>query len=426
MTSSRSDFLWTLCGRLGFTGANGAMMLGLYLSDPEGFPLARFGSLLVFIQAQLLLSRLLLAGQDQAVVRFWPEHRRQAIRNSMFWVRTCSLVAIGLGLVAEIGISQLGLSIPRGTAMMVAVGASAQAYLDMSAATLMATLRFKAAGLLLSIGPLIRAGAVLLVAAERTEFAYTIGTVLIALGAVQVSALASRSATRQEGTDDSSFALDRLSTLRYGAWIAVADALVILSLSSAVFAVKFQGQEFANEGSRLAFAMAVAQGHFAVFLAFYQSLLPRASHCQDLAEFDRVFESGRRSSVKLAIGLVVLSGLAIAVLIPLVTRFRPEGLGFHWPLLVLTAFMVALVFEAPYGVTAQYLKRPRLQVQALAVRASIACTLAFGLSFAGAIPAVIGQAIGAFAGLSALVLFVNRAQRRHRSEEVTPCAASQA
>lgn len=428
MTSNRSDLLWTLFGRLGFTGANAVMMLGLYLGNRESFPLERFGTLLVFVQAQLLLSRVFLCGQDQAVVRFHPERGTRALHDGFYWIRRLSIVPLALVVLLQFLLAPLG-GIGREfhwpeLLFLVFVGAAAQAYLDLAAAALMARFQFRTAGLLLAIGPFLRCAAVLLVPHHRAELAFAVATILIAFLAVRIAhpEIRSRSLLTRDTAPDP----ERRAALRYGAMIAVADFLVVLGLSAAVFAVKGLGDEYAVTASRLAFAAAISQAHFAVFLAFYQSLLPRASHAASLTDFLALHRQSFRTAIGLSVGLCLMTAVAILVLRPLCERFRPEGLGFEWPLVALTAFMIVIVFEAPLGIACQYLKRPKLQVRGLAVRALIAVVLAFALATQGATAAAAGQTIGAVAGFVVLMRLVRRALLLRGKEVAEACVASQA
>ena len=110
--------------------------------------------------------------------------------------------------------------------------------------------------------------------------------------------------------------------LHYTKWVGMSDAAAqMLSQVLALLVLQRCGQD--AEAGRFAFAMQVVQVFVAVFVAFYQSLLPRAR----LGGVDAVpifLRQSLRMAARLALACVALACLAALVLPMVLEELRPE------------------------------------------------------------------------------------------------------
>ncbi|MBK8977036.1 MAG: hypothetical protein IPM29_14065 [Planctomycetes bacterium] len=366
----RSDILWTLVGRMGTTAANALLMLALSLGDLMA--LDAFGVFVAFVGGQMLLSRIVLAGQEQAMVRLHGtgELGPEALRAGLVVVRVLGLLSVGAGLAALL-LDPAWL--PSGwSPWMLALGgvaAAGSAWLDVACASFLARLRYRRVGLLQAAFATVRAAATTAAAASGSSpnLPFAVFAIVTTLGGGAVLAWSF------VGTGAAAPAARIRATLSYGRWITLADAAMVLALQQGVFLLMALGRR--QEAGRFGFALQFAQGLFAIYLAAYHALLPRASRLasrREVAPFlRRVY--GR---IGLAIGGSWILAAGIAIVLPMILeRLRPELLGFVPAFLGLAGFVTALLLEAPIGVSCHALRSPRLHLLAMSVR----CVAIFGL-----------------------------------------------
>src|SRR5690606_9063203 len=139
----------------------------------------------------------------------------------------------------------------------------------------------------------------------------------------------------------------------------------------------------------------IVQGFFAVFVAFYQALLPKAARLSGAAALQRFLVATWRTAWVLVLATIATAAVIALAAPPIVALVHPELAGFTPGFAGLTAFVTILILEAPLGVACQFLLRPRLHVAALWLRC--AAILAFGLWLVpahGELGAGIAQASG--------------------------------
>lgn len=405
---------WLVAGRLAMTASNAALMLLVALVFMDG---ATFGTFAVAISLQIVVSRAVLLGLDQGVVRM---HTVAQDRTEP--VRAAVSIAGGLGL-ALLVLGAVLAPLQPGTVrwpivVAVALGAVGSAWFDLGCAIVLARLRYRAAGLLTAAMPGVRL-AVTLAACATTHndsllpiVAYgaaTFGAGVVLLGAV----------VRRFGWHAGTEMFWR--ELHYTKWVGMSDAATVLSQVLALVVLKRCGQD--AEAGRFAFAMQAVQVFVAVYVAFYQSLLPRAARLGGVDAVPIFLRQSLRMAARLALTCAALACVAALVLPMVLEELRPELTGFGPGFLGLSAFAVVMFFEAPLGVVCQYLLRPRLQLLALLVRCAAVGALALWLVPGnGALGAGLAQFGGGVLGAMALLWLVLSALDEAKGSRA--CAAS--
>lgn len=419
----RSGLRWTLFGRLSMTAANGVLMLLCALVWMDD---ATFGSFAAVVGAQMLASRGVLAGLDQGLVRLFTTGSSPdgIARAAIAITGTLGLITLlGAGAAAAAG----GIAeIPPILVLAVGLGAAGSAWFDLGCSALLARLRYRAAGSWIAVMPAVRLAATAIACTATPSDHWLPFVVFPAVTLLGGLTLLGRTIAHH------GFAPDRATVhrvFRYSWWIGLGDAAAVLALQSGVFLLKGLGMH--AQAGRFAFALQLVQGFFAVFVAFYQALLPKAARLPNLDALPVFLHSAWRTAAVLAAAIGGTALVAAAIVPLLIARIRPEFVGFVPEFLALTAFTAVLMFEAPLGIACQYLLRPRLHVLALWLRCVF--ILAGGLwlvpAFEG-IGAASAAAIGAV--LAATVLFgvvqgaIGRRRREAEQdeEEAETCAAS--
>jgi O-antigen/teichoic acid export membrane protein len=413
----RGGLRWTLFGRLSMTAANGLLMLGcaLFFMDEE-----TFGLFAAVVGAQLLASRAVLCGLDQGVVRLFTADREPdaVVRGAV--AITLILGAFGLGvsgLVAAVG--GVGRLTPT-LALAIGAGAAGTAWFDLGCSALLARLEFRRAGLWMAAVPTARAVVTGLIA-WRTDAASW--APFLAFPAVSLVAGVTLIApvVRQHGLTANRSVVQRV--FAYSWWIGLGDAAAVLALQSGLFLLINRGM--AAEAGRFAFSLQIVQGFYAVFVAFYQALLPKAARLPGPEALPAWLRAAWRTSFVLALGCAAAAVVAGTVLPLLIRTARPDLADFAPGFYGLTAFTVVLLFEAPLGVTCQYLLRPRLHVASLWFRcAAIGVLGMFTIPALGEFGAGIAQTGGTLLAAAVLLAFVQATIARQRREEEPACAAS--
>ena len=415
-TTPRRGLRWTLIGRLTMTAANAALMLvaALVFFDDE-----TFGRFAVVVAAQLLLSRAVLAGLDQGVVRLYTAERApdQVVRAAL-WITG------SLGLIAILGGAVMALTGPRLTldpslAFAIGLGAAGSAWFDLGCSIRLARVDYRAAGLWMAAMPIARMALTIVacVIARDSLLPFVTFPLVTLLGGLTLLI----DAARRHGLHlDPSFAM---RVLRYSWWIGLGDAAAVLGMQSGLFMLTGVGMH--AEAGRYGFALQIAQGFFAVFVAFYQALLPKASRLSSAAALRRFLGATWRTAWILVFAMIATAAVVTLAAPPIVTVIRPELADFVPGFVGLTAFVAVLILEAPLGVACQYLLRPRLHVATLWLRCAAIAVLGLWLVPAqGELGAGVAQAGGAVVAALTLGLLVFAAIERRRREEVTACAAS--
>lgn len=403
-----------LIGRLTMTAATAALMLlcALVFMDE-----ATFGVFSTCIGAQLVLSRGVLLGLDSSVVRLHTaaQDRIEPVRAAVSIAGTLGLAALLLGAI-------LAPFQPRGMRweliLAVAFGAVGSAWFDLGCAVVLARLRYRAAGLLTAAMPTIRLG-VTLAACVATHDDSLLPSIAFSAATFAAGVVLLVTVARRFGWHAGRAMFWR--ELQYTKWIGMSDAATVLSIYVGLFVLL--SRQFADAAGRYAFGLQLMQGMLAVFLAFYQSLLPRAARLGGLDSLPVFLRDGFRTAVKLALVCAVGAALCASIVPMVLQSVRPGLVGFGPAFLGLSIFVIVLMFEAPLGVTCQFLLRPQLQLLALCVRA--ATILVCGMWLIPArqdLGAGIAQAIGGTAGLVALFVLVRRAIEAERRRQA--CAAS--
>ncbi|MGA0870243.1 MAG: lipopolysaccharide biosynthesis protein [Planctomycetota bacterium] len=413
----RGGLRWTLFGRLSMTAANGLLMLGcaLFFMDEE-----TFGLFAAVVGAQLLASRAVLCGLDQGVVRLFTADREPdaVVRGAVAITLTLGAIGLGLaGIIAAVG--GVGRLTPT-LALAIGAGAAGTAWFDLGCSALLARLEFRRAGLWMAAMPTARALVTGLTAATTAKASWAPFVAFPAvslLSGITLLALV----VRQHGLTASRAVVGRVFT--YSWWIGLGDAAAVLALQSGLFLLVFR--DMTAEAGRFAFSLQIVQGFYAVFVAFYQALLPKAARLPGAHALPAWLRAAWRTSLLLATGCVLAAALAGNVMPTLIQDARPDLADFAPGFYGLTAFSVVLMFEAPLGVSCQYLLRPGLHVASLWLRcACIGLLGLFTIPALGEFGAGLAQTGGTLAAGVVLLVLVHATIARQRREEQPACAAS--
>jgi O-antigen/teichoic acid export membrane protein len=400
------------------TAANGILMLACalaYMDEPT------FGRFAAAIGAQLLCSRAILAGLDQGVVRLFTAGRSPDAVVRAAVAITALLGGLAIAAAAGLG-ARGGLGPFDGPVVLaIGIGAAGTAWFDLGCAALLARLEYRRAGCLMAILPSIRLVATLLAAALSPPAGLLPFLVFPAVtmigGLVVLAATIARHGLRPDrGTVRRVFG--------YSWWIGLGDAGAVLSLQGGLFLLV--GLGMLAEAGRFGFALQIVQGFFAVFVAFYQALLPKAARLPSAAALPAFLRTAWRTAAILC-GGTAISALGAGLVLPMIVGgIRPDLAGFTDGFYALTLFTMVLLLEAPLGVTCQYLLRPRLHVAALWLRCALIAALGLWLVPAhGGLGAGLAQTGGALlAALALLAAVRGRIERPRRNEEHGACAAS--
>jgi O-antigen/teichoic acid export membrane protein len=413
----RGGLRWTLFGRLSMTAANGLLMLGcaLFFMDE-----ATFGLFAAVVGAQLLASRAALCGLDQGVVRLFTADREPdaVIRGAV--AISLSLGAVGLALAGLVAASGgVGRLTPT-LALAIGAGAAGTAWFDLGCSALLARLEFRRAGLWMAAMPTARAVVTGLIAWQTDEASWApflaFPAVSLVAGVMLIAAV-----VRQHGMTATREVVRRV--FAYSWWIGLGDAAAVLALQSGLFLLVYRGMS--AEAGRFAFSLQIVQGFYAVFVAFYQALLPKAARLPGVEALPAWLRSAWRTSAILALGCTFAAAIAGTVLPALIRSERPDLADFSLGFYGLTAFSIVLLFEAPLGVTCQFLLRPRLHVASLWLRCALIGLLGMlTIPSFGEFGAGLAQTLGTLAAAGVLLAMVHTTITRQRREEQPACAAS--
>jgi O-antigen/teichoic acid export membrane protein len=403
-----------LVGRLSMTAANAVLMLLaalVFMGD------ATFGTFAACVGVQIALSRGVLLGLDQSVVRL-----HTAAQDRTEPVQAAVSIAGGIGVVVLAVGLPLAMFEPFGISWVLiasaVVGAVGSAWFDLGCAVVLARLRYRAAGLLTAAMPAVRlcatVGAFVLTPDDSVLPSVAFAGATFAAGVILFGAV-----IRRFGWHAGREMFWR--ELHYSKWVGMSDAAMVLSTNMGLFLLKARGLEAA--AGRFAFGLQIAQGLMAVFLAFYQSLLPRAARLSSVDSLPAFLRQGFATATRLAVASAVIAALCALGLPMMLESIRPELVDFAPGFLGVSAFVIVLMFEAPLGVTCQFLMRPKLQLLGLCTRAAAIGGLGLWLVPAQEdVGAGLAQTLGSLCGALALVWLVLNAVDEERKARA--CAAS--
>ncbi|MFH0946873.1 MAG: hypothetical protein V2A76_16895 [Planctomycetota bacterium] len=401
------DLAWMLFGKFAMTGANSALMLLLaWLMEVGNYGL--FG---LAVGVQLLVSRMVLLGVDQGMIRLYTveDLKDRPERVVQAGLRSTSLLSIPVGVAAVVLILVGVPDWPWFSLVAVALGSVGIALFDYAVCVRLARLHYRAAALVQASMPLGRLALTLgafLIFPNNLESVFLI----YAGSALLFGSVLSRNCAREAVDLPDRKLIFRL--LNYSKWPGSCDIAMMACLQQGLFLLTYLGME--SERGIYTFALTLSMGFFAIFLAFYQTILPRAVRLESAEELPRYMTK----CVLAALLLVLASALVTVVIGLFLPGFladigKPELQGFALPFYGLAGFMMLLMVEAPLTVACQYLLLPQLALAGMSIR--IVLVAAFGLFLAedfGAAGTGAAQAAGAACSLVLYALLVHLAVRR--------------
>jgi O-antigen/teichoic acid export membrane protein len=199
---------------------------------------------------------------------------------------------------------------------------------------------------------------------------------------------------------------------------------MILGLQQGLFLLGVLGND--QDAGVFGFSLTLGMGFFAVYLAFYQTILPRAARIASIDAVPRFL--GKTYAMAIALVCVCIPlAWAIGAFLPVALEAwkpdKPELAEFAPSFYYYAAFTMFLVLEAPLAVTCHYLLRPQIQLAAMVIRCAAIGALGVWLVPAGgAVAAGQAQAGGAAIAFACLAAFVGLSLRSARRR--SRCAAS--
>jgi len=411
------DLAWTLFGKFAMTGANSALMLFLgWFMNIEAY-----GLFATAVGVQLLVSRMVMLGVDQGMIRLYtvedlrdrPERVVQAGLRSM-GLLSIPVVLLG-GAALLVGVQDW----PWFSLAAVIMGSVGLAMFDYAVCTRLARLRYRRAALVQASMPAVRliltVGA-FWIAPERPAAVFLVYAASVLLFGLTLSLrTAQQAAGRTEDRPDRKLLFRLIS---YSKWPGLCDVAMMACLQQGLFLLSYLDRE-ADRGV-YGFALTLSMGFFAIFLAYYQTILPRAARLDRIEELPPFVLKCVLAALLLVFGCVILTVL-IGMFLPGFMEYKPELRGFAAPFYGLAAFMMLLIMEAPLTVACQYLLLPQLALVGMTVRIGLVAYFGFRLAPQyGAAGAGAAQAAGAATSLLLYAALVALAVRRRIRSE--PCA----
>ena len=388
-----ANLTWVVLGKALLMGTNTALLLLL----AARLPIAVYGLFVAIAGAQVVLSRIVLAGTDGGVVRLssmpGPFARGECIGAGVAIVRRTAL-AIALAGLATMA---LPLPWPKWVGPVVAAGAIGIALVDFGYFCRLARLEYRAASLVQSgmgTARLVLVGAALLLWPAHPVavfIAYAAGS--LATGLAQLLT-ASRNAAQP-----SSHMVKRL--FRYSIWQGTASVLITAALQVGTFI--FFALKEPDAAGIFGLGLSLSLPFFFFYNAFFEFLLPRISR-----------ENGPK------LGRTVLGWTAVAF--GLATLALPiaalAGFAFHWALRPalhtsipvfywLAASQLLLVPQAVFESASHALLRPVYVAITWAVRlAATAIAVYLFAGGGGPVRAAAGQFLAGLLALGVIVVLV--------------------
>ena len=393
------------------TGANSALMLllGLYMDNQV------YGLLVTAVGTQLLVSRMVLLGVDQGMIRLYTldDLRERPERVVLAGLCSASLLSIPVMLIGGVAVFVGVHGYPWFALAAVSLGSVGIALFDYAVCSRLANLNFRAAGLVQASMPFGRVvltlGAFWLLP-EHPEAVFLVYAATTLLFGVALSLQAIRKSVHLPDLK----LLLRL--VNYSKWPGLCDVAMMACLQQGLFMLSYL--ERPDDRGVYGFALTISMGFFAIFLAYYQTILPRAVRLESVQELPLFTLKCVLAALLLVLGCLVVTGL-IGLFLPGILPLEKQG--FAPPFYGLAAFMMILMVEAPLTVACQFLLLPQLALVGMSIR--IVAVAAFGLWLTpmhGVAGTGAAQALGAACSLVLYALMVGLIVRRRL--RASPCA----
>lgn len=395
-----------MAGKGALLGANGVLLIFL----ARKLSVESYGQMVAFIGAQILISRVLLLGVDNGLIRLrtLPDLRARDQEVISAGLLVLAYTCGALGLVALGGGSFLHGSSrslwPAWEAGGVTVGSIGTALVDYGYAYHLTRLSYRAAAFVQGGTAIVRLVATALAALLTSSGTHLVFFVFAGVsflsGLLQAGFLTQRNHVRPAAD-----VVTRL--LRYSLWQAGASVTAVLSLYQGTFLLILINRR--SEAGIFGVGLTLSLGFFGIYVAFYEYFFPRMVRTASLGLLSQVL--GR---TLVGAMFVILGCLALIVVIGKLTPYlvKPALWGgvpvFYW----LSASMLLLILQAPFEAVCQYLLRPNLVVFVWVFR--VLCAAVLGLALApawGAVGAAVAQTLASAIGLIAIVLLALTASR---------------
>jgi O-antigen/teichoic acid export membrane protein len=369
-----------------------------------------------FIGAQILISRVLLLGVDNGLIRLGtlPDLRsrdQEVIRAGLLVLMcTCGMLVLGT-LVAEPFVNGSARSWwSPWTAIGVTVGSIGTALVDYGYAYHLTRWNYRTAAFVQGGTAVVR----LMATSVAVFLTFLFGIHLVFLVYAGVSFLSgllqAGILTRRNHARPAAEVVRRL--LGYSLWQAGASVSAVLSLYEGTFLLILLNQrpETGVFGVGLTFSL----GFFGIYVAFYEYFFPRMVRTASLRLLPRVLVRTIGGAVSVILGCLALI-LVIGKLAPYL--IKPALWGGVPVFYCLAASMLLLILQSPFEAACQYLLRPGLVVFVWVLR--VLCTALLGFALAptrGAMGVALAQtgasAIGLIAIVSAALIALSAAFRQ--------------
>ncbi|HWR54604.1 MAG TPA: hypothetical protein VN428_26080 [Bryobacteraceae bacterium] len=403
---------WVLGGKGALLAANTLIMLLL----ARRLPLDTYGLFATFVGLQVLVSRALLAGLDNTVVRLANLDELRPYANDVMGTGLRILRNTSLGLVAVAMVlwplqEVLGTHWPAWAVAAAVVGSVGLALVDYSYFCRLAELGYRG-GARLQAGPaLVRcaATAAVVYSTNWPPLVFLVyGGVSLGLGLLQVAPL--RTARRP-----ATHGLAR-RILRYSVWPATANVTAAFSLHQGTFLLAFMG--LTAEAGIFGLALTLSLGFFTLKNAFYEYLLPRMVHVPSTAALPRFLTRSLLAAAAVATACIPVAAL-VGWALPHV--LQPEMVQSVGPFYILSASMLLLIIQSPLEAASLYLMRPQFVTCGWIVR--VTAIGAFGFALAprwGASGAAAAQLAGGLVAFVFMTVVVFVTLRRAAQSGVSP------
>ncbi|HEY1950777.1 MAG TPA: hypothetical protein VGG97_27425 [Bryobacteraceae bacterium] len=399
LRSHAHGLTWVVAGKGAFLGANAVLLLFL----AQRLTIDTYGQMVAFIGAQVLISRVLLLGVDNGLIRLGtlPDLRLRGqeviCAGLLVLMCTCGMLVLGT-LVAEPFVNGSARSWwSPWTAIGVTVGSIGTALVDYGYAYHLTRWNYRTAAFVQGGTAVIR----LMATSVAVFLTFLFGIHLVFLVYAGVSFLSgllqAGILTRRNHARPAAEVVRRL--LGYSLWQAGASVSAVLSLYEGTFLLILVNQR--SETGIFGVGLTFSLGFFGIYVAFYEYFFPRMVRTASLELLPRVLVRTMGGAVLVIFGCLVLI-LAIGKLAPYL--IKPALWGGVPVFYCLAASMLLLILQSPFEAVCQYLLRPGLVVFVWVLR--VLCTALMGFALAptrGAMGVALAQTGASAIGLIAIV-----------------------
>jgi O-antigen/teichoic acid export membrane protein len=399
LRSHAHGLTWVVAGKGAFLGANAVLLLFL----AQRLTVDSYGQMVVFIGAQVLISRVLLLGVDNGMIRLrtLPDlHARdQEVIGAGLLVLmcTCGMLLLGTFVAGSFVNGSANSWWSPWTAIGVTVGSIGTALVDYGYAYHLTRWSYRTAALVQGGTAMVR-----LVATSVAVFLTSVFgghfVLLVYAGVSFLSGLLQAGIlTKRSHAWPAAEVVRRL--LRYSLWQAGASVTAVLSLYEGTFLLIFVNQR--SETGIFGVGLTFSLGFFGIYVAFYEYFFPRMVRTASLGLLPQVLVRTMGGAVLVILGCVALI-FAIGKLAPYL--IKPALWGGVPVFYCLAASMLLLILQSPFEAACQYLLRPGLVVFVWVVR--VLCTALLGLALAptrGAMGLALAQTGASAIGLIVIV-----------------------